>query len=347
MGIVPLSNNKRLLINSQQVTNVNGSTITGTQVVKQGSTYSYEDRMSTFLPTLYKLRALYESDSRILIPVVMDNNSGVYNVSGTYGGPLIYSINATTSPMTSAVFNPSNTIFHCSTQNSAKANGILKLAVGAQAGKYLVYGNFCHVIVAGTDYTNIKFVARLNSNGTIDTTFQTSFSAIQFGSSTAGDIEAAVELSNGDILIGGNFHSINGNTAIRGLARLNASNGTLIASGHGIPYDSLFRPAATNQPNQDFVNGLHKDSSGRIYVIGMMKRDTATAVSLVRLTSALAVDSSFPTAPYTVVGQGAQMVSGVKEVGSYLYIWGRFDSFNGVAAPSFIRVNPANGLIAD
>jgi uncharacterized delta-60 repeat protein len=93
------------------------------------------------------------------------------------------------------------------------ANGAITSIVLQANGKVLIGGNF-------TNYngTEINYIARLNANGSLDTTFNpgTGFNAIPSSIVVQGD---------GKVLVGGSFTTYNG-TARSGIARLN-TNGSL------------------------------------------------------------------------------------------------------------------------
>ncbi|MBM3876209.1 MAG: hypothetical protein FJ386_05760, partial [Verrucomicrobia bacterium] len=87
---------------------------------------------------------------------------------------------------------------------------------GPQQGKYVIVGSF--TTVNGVAWNH---VARLNSDGTLDTSFSP-------GTGAAGGTVNAVDVDevSGDVIIGGSFTSFNGSlTSIR-LARLAAADGT-------------------------------------------------------------------------------------------------------------------------
>jgi hypothetical protein len=115
-------------------------------------------------------------------------------------------------------------------------NAIIQLKVGSNAGKYLIGGSFTN---AGGN-ANIDYVARLNADGTIDTTFQgpTTYSNGRTSGCFNGDgtsapaidvralLETQISSNNndaGDITIGGNFTNVGGNAAMDYLFRVGAN----------------------------------------------------------------------------------------------------------------------------
>ena len=91
-------------------------------------------------------------------------------------------------------------------------------------GKVVIGGSFTEVTGVARPY-----VARLNANGSLDTTFNV-------GSGPSGQVYALALQPDGKILIGGTFQTVN-TFQFRNIARLN-SNGTVdtsFAPGVGFP----------------------------------------------------------------------------------------------------------------
>lgn len=116
-------------------------------------------------------------------------------------------------------------------------NTIIQLKVGANAGKYLIGGSFTD---AGGNAA-IDYVARLNANGTIDTSFVppvlgngTTTCALPDGTNGPQiDVRALLEVQTtsgtnvaGRIMIGGNFTTNYGGNARNYLVRVAANGGT-------------------------------------------------------------------------------------------------------------------------
>ncbi len=146
-------------------------------------------------------------------------------------------------------------------------------------GKILVTGRFTRV--NGTGRIGI---ARLNSDGTLDTTFAPNPSG--FPQWADPFLEASIQ-ADGRILVWGQFTKIGG-VARNGLARLNA-DGTL---------DTGFNPNLTGDANPvGFINlvaGLRTLPDGRILVWGSLTRAGGAAhVGLVRLNADGTVDPGF------------------------------------------------------
>ena len=117
-----------------------------------------------------------------------------------------------------------NSTFNLDLSGSGEYGGdnYIKKALVLGDGKVLVAGRFQSI---GGHTTND--IARLNSNGTIDTSFSSPIFGFQFGE-YYGYINTFVTQSDGKIVVGGTFDQVSGSNR-RGLARLN-SDGTLDTS---------------------------------------------------------------------------------------------------------------------
>jgi hypothetical protein len=115
--------------------------------------------------------------------------------------------------------------------------GVVK--IGPNAGKILVAGRFSSItesVVNGATF--YKRLARLNPDGSLDETFNTS-EGIPIGFSGAGGVITSLEFqSTGKIIIGGNFTQYNQYLAIPSLIRIN-DDGSLDTS-----FNFLFNGAA-------------------------------------------------------------------------------------------------------
>ena len=97
------------------------------------------------------------------------------------------------------------------------ANGAVKAVVIDSIGRVIIAGDFTVV-----NNQSRNHIARLNANGTLDASFNPPGGA-------NGSIEAVALQSDGQIVIGGAFHTFNGTPNLNGLARLNP-DGTLDGS---------------------------------------------------------------------------------------------------------------------
>ena len=125
--------------------------------------------------------------------------------------------------------------------NSGANDFITALAVRPD-GKILIGGNF-----TAFNGSNRYHIARLNADGSLDTTFNPGLGA-------NGIVSALALQTNGQVVIAGSFTSVNG-TNLVGVARLNADGSV----------DASFNPGVGPD---DAVNAVVVDSSGRVIIGG-------------------------------------------------------------------------------
>ncbi len=193
-------------------------------------------------------------------------------------------------------------------------NAVLALALQPD-GRVVVGGTF--TIVYGTSRNAI---ARLNSNGTVDTSFIV-------GSGANGPVQAVALQSDGKILIGGDFTSFNG-TPRAHIARLN-TNGTL---------DVTFDPGTGAN---GAVNAIAVTSTGSILIGGAFTTvNGAVAPRLARLTSSGSLDGTFNP------GSGANdYVSSIAvQPDGRIVVGGNFTQFNGQIRNRLVRLNSDGSL---
>ncbi|PYT00619.1 MAG: hypothetical protein DMF63_06175 [Acidobacteria bacterium] len=171
-------------------------------------------------------------------------------------------------------------------------------------GKILVGGNFA--LVNGVEQFGL---ARLNSNGSRDATFNSA------GSGPNGGVFEIKILGTGKILIGGNFTTYNG-TNISGVARLNA-DGTL---------DATFNTGGTGATGA--VRSIAIQTDGKYLISGQnLSAYNGTAkFSIIRINADGTLDASFTSpfaAPAPFVEQpalqsdGKIIIGGTFTVGNY------------------------------
>ena len=214
------------------------------------------------------------------------------------------------------------------TNSISSANGsVLALALQPN-GQLLVGGNF-------TQINNVPeyYIARLNANGTLDTTFPNVLDV----SGANGSVNTLVCQTDGRILAGGSFTSMNG-VFFNGIARL-MTDGSL---------DSSFNPGAgadgpVNALAETFVGGVRA-----IYVGGAFNRIYNWSVptpGIARLNNDGTVDTSFAT------GSGAD--GAISAIAVYptnsiyagkVLIGGAFTHYNGTNVNYIARLN-ADGSV--
>lgn len=187
--------------------------------------------------------------------------------------------------------------------------------------KALIAGQF-------TSYngTERNGIARINSNGSLDTTLNPG-SGVETTVPPVGISSLAVQ-ADGKVLIGGWFKKFN-NTARNGLARLN-SNGSL---------DATFNPSI----NVGSINSIVVQTDGKILIGGYL--DDANRNGIVaRLNSDGSLDATFNP------GLGANDIinSLVVQADGNILLGGSFTSYNGTACGRLVRLlnDPATQSLA-
>ena len=182
-------------------------------------------------------------------------------------------------------------------------------------GKIIIGGQF--ITYNGT---TVNRIARLNTDGSLDGTFNT-------GTGADNTVSTKAIQSDGKIIIAGNFTSYNG-TAINRVARLNV-DGTL---------DGTLTPG-TGANSQ--VYGTAIQSDGKIIIAGNFTSYNGTAINrIARLNADGTLDGTFTP------GTGANnlvLTSAIQSDGKII-IGGNFTSYNGTAINRIVRLN-ANGSI--
>ncbi len=236
--------------------------------------------------------------------------AGGFEIAGRYAKRRIAQLNADGSIDTTFISNPTN----------SGANGeIYALAIQTD-GKILIGGIF-------TDYngSSRNRIARLNADGTLDTTFNVGTGA----GGTGASVNTIAVQADGKILIGGNFTTYNGTSRSR-IARLN-SDGTL---------DTLFvAPTASAVITSIFIQPDNK-----ILVGGNFANFDSTGINrLVRLESNGVRDVNF-----NVGGAGANnFILRVKlEDSGSILLSGNFTNYNGTFRGGIARVNSDGSLAA-
>lgn len=177
-------------------------------------------------------------------------------------------------------------------------------------GKILVGGLF-------TSYSGISVnrLLRLNSNGSFDSTFVT-------GSGPDTTVLSSCILSDGKIIIGGDFASYSGFNSNR-LIKLN-SNGSVDSSfSIGTGFNASIFKIIEQPDNKILVGGAFTQFSG------------TTTRGLIRLNSNGTVDSTFfrPSAGSTTI------YSIVLQPDSKIIVGGSFTSYSGVSKNRIVRLN--------
>jgi len=194
-------------------------------------------------------------------------------------------------------------------------NGVFRIAQQSD-GKTLIGGSF-------TSYngTSINKIARLNTDGSLDTTFNP-------GTTGANSSVQSIALqSDGKILIGGQFTTYN-STAINRIARLNA-DGSL---------DTSFNVGTG--ANKD-VSSIAIQSDGKILIVGDFTSYNGTSIyKIARLNTDGSLDATFNPGS----GSDSKIFEIALQSDGKILIGGDFIFYNGTAKNRIARLNADGSL---
>jgi uncharacterized delta-60 repeat protein len=177
-------------------------------------------------------------------------------------------------------------------------------------GKILIGGNF-----STYNGTNISGIARLNSDGTLDGTFNPG------GAGAAGQVQGITTQPDGKYLIGGaNLTAYNGTTKFS-IIRIN-SDGTLDAG-----FTSPFGNAA-------FVEQCGLQSDGKIIIGGTFSIGAYSNIA--RLTTSGSIDTTFNGGS---AGANGGVYTVLVQADNRILAGGDFTAMNGVGRPGGARLN--------
>jgi uncharacterized delta-60 repeat protein len=195
------------------------------------------------------------------------------------------------------------------------SSGVYSVAVQAD-GKILIGGGF-----ASYNGTSRNFIARLNSDGSLDTSFDS-------GSGASSAVYSVAVQADGKVYIGGYFLSYNGKSR-RNIARIN-SDGSL---------DTSFSPSYG--PNSTVLS-FAMQADGKVLIGGeFTSYDGKSRNRIARLNSDGSLDTSFN--PGTGANKNSVTSIALQADGKVL-IGGRFTSYNGTPRNYSARLNSDGSL---
>src|SRR3984957_14531691 len=199
-------------------------------------------------------------------------------------------------------------------------NFVNAVAIDAN-GRMIIGGNFTSI-----NATNAFYIARLNYDGSIDSSFSTGFGF-------NGDVYALTIDHNGNILVGGDFTSFN---------KTNCNHITrLLPSGE---MDLSFLPSSgigiTNGTDQD-VNAIAVDSVGNIVLGGHFTRVNGTNWNhIARLLPNGSLDKTFNLG----FGADGDVMALAMQPDNSIILGGAFQHFNLLSRNSIARLAPSGAL---
>ncbi len=212
-----------------------------------------------------------------------------------------------------ARLNPDGSLDSLFNPGSGADNPVYAIAqtfVGGQS-KILIGGNFA--TVGGTP---INGIARLNDDGSVDTTFNPGLGA-------NATVYALAVQPDGKVVLGGDFTAVNG-TNFNHIARLNV-DGSI---------DAGFNPGLGAN---DSVRAITLQLNGEILIGGLFTSVNGTAFNhIARLNSNGSVDSSFNPG----LGANDAVLSIAVQTDSRIVLGGEFTQCSGVTRNGITRLNP-------
>ena len=189
-------------------------------------------------------------------------------------------------------------------------NGVVNSIYLQPDGKILIGGDFTTV-----NGTAVNRIARLNADGTLDATFTV-------GTGASAAVYSVRHQSDGKILIGGDFTTVN-DTTVNRIARLNA-DGTLdttFLSGTGV---------------NDSVRVITMQSDGKILIGGYFVNYNGTSINrIARLNTDGTLDTTFTVG--TGINNSVRVIT--VQLDGKIIVGGYFTTYNSVAANRIVRIN--------
>ena len=200
-------------------------------------------------------------------------------------------------------------------------NDIIMSVIEDSSNKYVVCGSYN---LYGA--TSSNSIIRLNSNGSIDTTFNIGSG---FNVSSYNHVYSIIQDSNSKYLVGGYFTGYNG-TSSNYIIRLN-NNGTIDTSFNiGSGFDG-------------YTYCLLQDSNSKYVIAGGFTQYNGTSSNyIIRLNNNGTIDTSFNIGSgfsWSVFKNDYTINSLIQDSNGKYLIGGRFISYNGVGANHIIRLN--------
>ncbi len=198
------------------------------------------------------------------------------------------------------------------------ANGAVLAMVKDANGKYIIAGNFTQY-----DGTARARIARINTNGTLDVTFDP-------GTGANGAIKTLALQADGNILIGGDFTSYDG-TARGHIARIETDGDV----------DATFNPGSGADGT---VNSIILQSTGKIIAAGSFTNYNSTARKFItRINTNGTIDATFdpgtgPDGTLSVVRADAN---------DNLFIGGNFTTYKDAARKGVAKLTPNGDVDAN
>lgn len=198
-------------------------------------------------------------------------------------------------------------------------DGVLYSIAQQSDGKIIVGGGF-------TSYngTPINSIARLNTDGTLDTSFD-------IGTGLNDGVNSLVIQSDGKILVGGYFTSYNGNPC-NNIVRLNLDGSFDSSFNIGTGFTTMI----SGMPTPMVINSLAIQADNKILASGDFDNYNGTTIHrIARLNPDGTLDNSFDPGPVT---SGDFTTIGIQSTGK-IVVAGSCSSCNGTTSNHILRLN--------
>ena len=263
-----------------------------------------------------------QTDGRIIICGSIETVSGVFRS--------IVRLNSDGS--LDASFDPGRKISYDGLDDgngNATFPGTVYAAVLQADGKFVVVGQFFFIITGPGTNVARSCVARFNSDGTFDASYNPGAGAVQStfpgGAVAFYAARQRVGSNANKVIISGFFDTFDGH-AVPGLARLNTDGS----------FDSTFTPGTGTNSS---VFGLFVQADDQIFVFGFFTSFNGVACSsVVRLNTSGSVDSGFSTGAFQEYGENAEVFDVAQQPNGKLIVTGAFHSLGGITANNVARL---------
>jgi hypothetical protein len=259
-----------------------------------------------------------QPDGKILVAGAFDYFNGVFQQG-------LVRLNSNGTP---------DTAFNANVVNLIDTNNYSTIqSIGLQSdGKIILGGDFNSITDISANVYPTKGICRLNSNGTIDTTFSSDAN----NGPASNAVTKVVVQSDDKILVGGLFSgwlSSGSSTSVGNFVRLN-SNGTR---------DTAFTTANGTGANST-VRAIAVQSDGSIVIGGSFTSFNGTSCEIARVSSSGTFDTSFNTNVGTGIAPGEYIFSISVQSDGKILVGGSFESWSGTTIRDVVRLNSSGTL---
>lgn len=215
--------------------------------------------------------------------------------------------------------------------------GVTSIALESGSSRLYIGGDF--TAYSGSSRNRI---VRVNSNGTLDNTFNIGLGAYHSVANTPNAVLGILPVtqSAGEVYIVGSFTFYSG-SGVNGIARIN-SNGTLVGT-------SSFNPGVGNATGFNSAARVIRQAfnSTAIYVGGSFSTYSGSSVTrVVRINANGTRDTNFNPGTGFNIGTFIDSIADTLDGSGDIYVGGRFTSYSGSSTNNIVRLR-TNGTISE